>query len=138
MTKPRRVRLPIKITDSTATIGNVTHLANFSVKGCAMRTFTGYSGTRAVAELFGRLHDAEAADGLLVELGHTEQGHYLILLTDRDFRVILTTEQAEAVLRSLAAMVRAVPELADDQATSLLGTALVEALGHMPGRHTVH
>jgi CTP:molybdopterin cytidylyltransferase MocA len=102
-----------------------------------MRTFTGYSGSRAVAELFGRLHDAEV-DTLMVELGHTAQGHYVILLTDRDFRVILTTKQAEAVLRSLAAMVCAVPELGDDRATSLLGSALVEALVHMPGRHTVH
>jgi hypothetical protein len=103
-----------------------------------MRTFTGYSGSRAIAELFVRLHEAEAADGLLVELGHTAQGHHVILLTDRDFRVILTIKQAEAALRSLAAMVCAVPELGDDRATSLLGTALVEALGHMPGRHTVH
>jgi CTP:molybdopterin cytidylyltransferase MocA len=102
-----------------------------------VRTFSGYSGTRAVAELFGRLHDAEV-DTLMVELGHTAQGHYVILLTDRDFRVVLTTKQAEAVLRSLAAMVCAAPQLADDRATSLLGTALVEALGHMPGRHTVH
>jgi hypothetical protein len=103
-----------------------------------MRTFTGYSGSRAIAELFGRLHDDAEVDTLMVELGHTAHGHYVILLTDRDFRVILTTKQAEAVLRSLAAMVCAVPELGDDRATSLLGTALVEALGHMPGRHTVH
>jgi CTP:molybdopterin cytidylyltransferase MocA len=103
-----------------------------------MRTFSGYRGTRAVAELFGRLHDDAEADTLMVELGHTAQGHYVILLTDRDFRVILTTKQAEAVLRSLAAMVRAVPELGDDRATFMLGTALVEALDHVPARPTVH
>ena len=102
-----------------------------------MRTFSGYSGPRAIATLFDRLHDADV-DGLVVELGHTEQGHYLVLLTDRDFRVILTTKQAEAVLRSLAAMVRAVPELRDDRASSLLGTALVEALDHVRTKPTVH
>ena len=103
-----------------------------------MRTFSGYSGTRAIAELFGRLHDDAEVDTLMVELGHTAQGHYVILLTDRDFRVVLTIKQAEAVLRSLAAMVCAVPELSDDRATFMLGTALVEALNHVRTKPTVH
>ena len=76
-----------------------------------------------------------------VEVGHTPAGAYVIILTDRDFKVLLTIGQAEAALRALRNMVREMPEL-HSPAIEMMGTGLATALDNLPdaagGGGTVH
>jgi hypothetical protein len=98
--------------------------------GEEMKTVIGRTGIAAIGELASRLH-SPGADALEVEVGHTPAGAYLIILTDRDFKVLLTIEQAQAALRALQNMVREKPEL-HSAAIEMMGAGLATALDNVP------
>lgn len=101
-----------------------------------MRTVTGITGIAAVQELASRLSDPEV-DGLTVEVGHTSAGEFIVILTDRDFVVLMTVGQVQATLAGIAQAAESHPSLNTDPAIRLLATGLVEAIHHVKQR-TLH
>jgi hypothetical protein len=104
-----------------------------------MKEVIGFTGIKALQRLAERLSDPEV-DGITLEVGHTEEGVYLLALDDRGFKVLLTVTEAKAVLLAIAGMLEAAPEMSAVTGLRMLAEALMLGVNHakQAERHTVH